>query len=205
MNIWNQVRMVNIWIASDWISTYFDVHGVANGGNGILTRDSICKPAYYALQFLNMLDDTLISYGRNYIVTQGAHGGYHILLTNYKRLSERYYVEKQTVADPTDLDVIFENEDNLSIKIQLEGVDNTRYVVKRRCVGNREGTLLTEWKRFNYARDLKGNEVAYLRHTCFPRMGMKKIEAEDHKLQIQEKLEAHDIVLLHVYKENRRK
>ncbi len=203
MDIWNQVSMANVWVASDWISSYFDVHGVANGGNGILTRDSICKPAYYALQFLNMLDDTLISYGKNYIVTQGAHGGYHILLTNHKHLSERYYLEKQTVSDPTDLDVIFENDDSLKVKIQLEGVENTRYVVKRRSVGNQEGTLLSEWRRFDYDRELKGNEVAYLRHICFPRMGMKKLEAENQILQIEEELEAHDIVLLHIYKEIR--
>ncbi len=203
MDIWDEVSMASIWIASDWISTYYDVHGVANGGNGILTRDSICKPAFFALQFMNMLDDTLIAYGPNYIVTQGEHGGFHILLTNHKHLSERYYLEKLSVSDPEDLEYIFENEDSLNVKIQLEGVEDARYIVKRRCVGNREGSLLTEWKRFDYDHDLKGNEVAYIRHICFPRMGMKKVEGKNHILQLQEELEAHDIVLLHVYKESR--
>ncbi len=201
MDMWNDADTANVWVASDWVSSYFDVHGVANGGNGIITRDSICKPAYYALQFLNMLDDRLITYGKNYIVTAGDHGGYHVLLTNHKRLSERYYMRNQTITSPDGLDDIFENEEPLDIDISLVGVEDTRYIVKRRSVGNAEGSLLTEWKNFGYDQNLGGPEITYLRHVCFPRMGMKKINAGDGVLTIQEKLQAHDMVLLHIYPE----
>lgn len=203
MDMWNELDMTNVWVASDWISSYFDVHGVANGGNGIITRDSICKPAYFALQFLNMLDDHLLSYGDNYIVTKGDGGGFHILLTNHKRLSERYYIRNQTVSEPEGLDDVFENSDPLTADICLRGVKGERYTVKKRIVGDTEGSLLAEWRKFEYDRDLGSQEVSYLRHICFPRLGMKKVNAEDGVLNIHEELDAHEMVMLHIYPEVR--
>ena len=46
--IGEKVDMIGIWMASDWISNYYDTPSVVCGGVGILTKDSIRKPAYYA-------------------------------------------------------------------------------------------------------------------------------------------------------------
>ena len=32
-----------VWVASDWISSYYDTISIANGGNGILTKNRIPK------------------------------------------------------------------------------------------------------------------------------------------------------------------
>ena len=58
--IWDEVDLFCLWMGSDWVSSYYDSVGISYGGSGILTKDTICKPAYYAFQLLNQLGNELI-------------------------------------------------------------------------------------------------------------------------------------------------
>ena len=97
IEMWDQADMINVWMASDWVSNYFDVRGVANGGNGLLTKDTICKPVYFAMQFLNQLGGRLLAKGRNYIVTFNGQQEYYILGTNFRRLGEGYFLKQEQI------------------------------------------------------------------------------------------------------------
>lgn len=199
IEMWDQADMINVWMASDWVSNYFDVRGVANGGNGLLTKDTICKPVYFAMQFLNQLGGRLLAKGRNYIVTFNGQQEYYILGTNFRRLGEGYFLKQEQIENPKEVADVFEDSNPLELKVILRGITPGRYVVKKRVVSPKEGSLLAEWGKFGYDNGLGSPEVKYIRQLSVPRLSMKKIETAEPKLQIEETLSAHEIMFLHLY------
>lgn len=84
--------LVTVSIGSDWVGNHFDTYRVASGNMGLLTQAGIRKPAFFAIQFLNMLGDYLITRGENYIVTRTGHGSYYILCFNEKHFNSSWYL-----------------------------------------------------------------------------------------------------------------
>lgn len=199
--IWNKVDLISVWMASDWVSNYFDIGGVANGGNGLLTKDTICKPAYYSLQFMNSLGDYLIGKGSHYIITKTEKQDYYILCSNYKNLGGSYFLNKNDANNPSAIKNVYENEEPVNLEIVLHSMRADRYVVKKRTVSPKEGSLLCEWEKFDYDMSLNSQEVKYIRQICFPRLSMRKVKTKDGTLSLRETIEPHEIVLIHIYEE----
>ena len=82
-NFGEEADMIGIMSGTDWVSSYMDATGIANGGIGLLTRDTIRKPAYYAFEFLNHLGENVLSKGENYILTKCHNGDLYILCYYY--------------------------------------------------------------------------------------------------------------------------
>ena len=199
--MWGLADMTAVWMASDWVSNYFDVGGVANGGNGLLTKDTICKPAYYALQFMNTLGECLVAKGENYLITRKEQKDYYILCFNYRPLKGDYYLDDRRMDDPRGIRRIYEGEEPVEIEIDLQSMRADRYVVRCRTVSPRDGSLLWEWKKFDFDNSLTSQEVRYIRQICFPRIHMKKQDTENGVLKIREKIGVHELVLIHIYEE----
>lgn len=199
------VDMVSLWMASDIISNYVDSNRIANGGGGLLTPDGIAKPAFYALSFMNQLGDRLISKGENCIITKKHETSYYILCYNFKRYNQNYYKKRELLDNPEDIEAdIFENTDSVEISIQMNHLqDHKSYIITRRCVAANYGSLLGEWKKFQYEEHLSFDNVRYIRSTSFPRMGMERKMTEEGSLHISVKLQPHEFVLLHIHEDKR--
>ena len=52
VELWGMTDMMAVMGGTDWVSNYIDTNKVLNGGVGILTKDTIGKPAFYAFAFL---------------------------------------------------------------------------------------------------------------------------------------------------------
>ena len=59
---------------------YFDSALPLNGGFGLLTKNGIKKPAFYAFTFLNRMGKYLLAKGEHYLVTADSYSGYAIIL-----------------------------------------------------------------------------------------------------------------------------
>lgn len=199
--LWQRVDMINLWMASDWVSNYYDVRGVANGGNGLLTKDTICKPAYYAMQFLNTLGDYFLQKGKGYIATVTEQQAVYILCWNYKGLAGRRQMECGDIDAPNQIKSIYEGKSDNHIEIVLENMKPARYIVKKHSIHPREGSLLYEWGKFNYENSLSNQDVKYIRQICFPRVGLKKVDVEEGILKFSETITPYGMMLIHIYEE----
>lgn len=204
-NISESVDMVSLWMASDIISNYVDSNRIANGGGGLLTQDGIPKPAFFALRFMNQLGDRLVSKGENYIITKKHETSYYILCYNFKWYNCNYFKKRELLDDPEDIESIFENTDPVEVSIQLNYLpDNKRYIVTRRCVAANYGSLLGEWKKFQYDERLSTDNIRYIRDASFPRMSMERKKTEQGSLHMSVNLQAHEFVLLHIHEDKRK-
>ncbi len=195
------VDLTGVWMASDWVSSYYDVGGMANGGNGLLTKNTICKPVFYAFQFLNSLGEQVIAKGEHYWVTKNGWKDYYILCFNYKSLEEKADFADDYGEDPRELKQLYENNVPVNICMDLTGMKDGEYVVKRRIISPKDGSLLWEWQKFDFDDTLSGQEIKYIRQICFPRIHRKKQTVQQGVLHITETLGAYEMVLIHIYME----
>lgn len=200
--IWDSVDMMSVWMGSDWVSSYYDTVGVANGGSGLLTKDSIRKPAYFALEFMNRLGNCLIQRGEHYIITRNEKQSYYILCYNFKYYSYQYFLQEESVSSPDKINDIFEDTEQADIRMVLYNMPpNTRFIIKKRTISMEEGSILNEWKKLQYDRNMESSEVKYIRDVCFPHMSLEKQQVNQGKISIRTVLQPHEISLFHIYED----
>lgn len=197
-----KVGLTNIWFASDWVSSHFDTNRIANGCAGLITKNSIRKPIFFALQFLNLLGNNIIQKGNCYIVTCNGDNEYFILCYNHKWFNSTYFNMSDEITNPDILDEIFEDDKVLELKISLENIDtSTDYIIKKRTVSPEKGCILSEWKNFEYSKKLFSGDVKYLREVSAPHLSIKKATIIGDRLNIEAILLPHEFTLIHVYQD----
>ncbi|MDE7310603.1 MAG: helix-turn-helix domain-containing protein [Eubacterium sp.] len=202
--IWDSVEMLCIWMGSDWVSSYYDSFGAANGGSGLLTKDSIRKPAFYAFQFLNLLGNRMIMIGDHYIVTKSQSGSYRLLCFNFSWYSVSYFLKAENSIRPQEMEAMFPQNQSTTLNLVLNDMeDDETYVVKKRSISQKNGSILDEWGKFQYETHLERADVKYLQEICIPHLSMEKRKAEKGRLHLHLKLETHEFALYHIYKESR--
>ncbi len=198
--LWGMADLVCLQNGSDWVGSYYDTVRVANGGSGLITTSGIRKPAFFVMEFLNSLGDYVIGHGKNCIITRSEHYSYYILCFHYKWYGCNYFLEKENMDDPGRVNELFEDMEPLDLEIRLTGMPRGRtYIIKKRTVNGQKGSILDEWKEFQYESGLGREDVKYLREVCFPRMSMEKADVKDGELLIRQTLQAHEVSLLHIY------
>lgn len=197
---WGEADVLGVWMATDWCCSYYDTTQVANGGNGMLSKDGIRKPVYYALDFLNGMGRRFLQKGDCYIATTSGNHDFYILCYNFKRYSYQYFRAGEDKLDLRRLSDLFEDERNLQITFTLTGLaDKSSYAIKCRSVNDEHGSLLGEWSRFAYDGELDVQDVQYLRSVCSPALRMHRQESEKGSLSFTADLKPHEIALYHIF------
>lgn len=199
--IWDSVDVINAWTGSDWVSSYYDSYSLANGGIGLMTKDGIRKPAFYAMAFLNRLADLLVAKGDNYIITKSQNGSLDIICYNMNWYSVNYYLEPEDENQPENLDSVFTESKEITLHFQLEHMmDNCEYMMKKRSVSRKQGSILDEWAAFNYEKNLERQDVKYLQDICIPGLTMEHLQSEDGKLNLEITLGKQEFVYCHIFR-----
>lgn len=197
---WGEAEVIGVWMATDWCCSYYDTTHIANGGNGLLSKDGIRKPVYHALDFLNRMGPNLLQKGDCYIATAAGPDNFYLLCYNSKRYSYEYYRAEESELDLHRLADLFEDNRDLQIQFTLQGLaDHRPFALKRRIVNEEHGSLLGEWSRFEYDADLDARDVQYLRNVCNPELSMRKQKAEKGQLSFTVTLKPHEIALYHIF------
>lgn len=194
------VDMICYMAGSDWLNSYLDFNLLANGSVGMLTKDCICKPVYWSVLFLNMLGSRLLEQTDHYLATKSSNGDYYILCNNMKWYHRKFYLKPENIDLRKDPDQFFEDAVPLNINIQISDLEDGEYVVKTRRMNRREGSLLAEWSKLDFATDLTRQDIRYLTTASFPRLTMQKQKTEQGQFTFPIELEAHEICLLHIYR-----
>lgn len=200
--IWDSVDMICCWMGSDWMSSYYDSRSFINGASGILTKDGIKKPAWYALSFLNRLGDSVIKRDENYVITKRGETSYAILCFNFKGFSSNYFFLEEHEVEPSRIQNLFENTDQIQIRITLRNLPvGGEYIVKKHRVNNHHGNILEEWRKFDYDSGLARADIKYIQEISVPSMERKRVTADGNMLLLEAELEEHEIMLIHIYKQ----
>lgn len=196
------VDSVGIMGGSDWISNYMDSVGIFNGAVGLVSKDTIRKPAFYALDFLNQLGNILICKGKNYIVTRKDNGGIYILTFNQSWFKNSYLFTDEDLGIKVVDSHIYNNDKSLQLKLHIEGLESGKvYCIKKRTLNNEHGSALIEWKKFQYDTKLIRSDVKYIDAISIPHLTQQKqrLGQDDIGIDIDITMEIHEIDLIHIF------
>ena len=196
------VDSVGIMGGSDWISNYMDSVGLFNGAVGLVSKDTIRKPAFYALDFLNQLGNVLICKGKNYIVTRKDNGGIYILTFNQSWFKNSYLFTDEDLGIKVVDSHIYNNDKSLQLKLHIEGLESGKvYCIKKRTLNNEHGSALIEWKKFQYDTKLIRSDVKYIDAISIPHLTQQKqrLGQDDTGIDIDITMEIHEIDLIHIF------
>ena len=192
------VDMMAYWHALDLYSDYYDTDTVLNGDSGLISRDGICKPSFYAFQFMNRLLPKVLEKNDHAIVTTNGRNRYVIACHNYKSLSSRYVFTDEDEIQLEDIEQYVEDIDPIKLNFTIQNVKDGKYLVKIYRVNRECGSVQDLWKNLDYSKGLVRDEVDYLKSSAIPGIEMKTIEVENGELCLTNNLEMQEIRLIDV-------
>ncbi|MCI2049605.1 MAG: helix-turn-helix domain-containing protein [Lachnospiraceae bacterium] len=183
------------WLTSDLSLQYRGSASILFGGNGLLSRDGLKKPGYYAMRFLQSLDENIIASGEHYIVTSDRNGRYHVLFHYYSHFSHdfRHHADKFTfLHSPRSA---FVQAPPLSIRVALTEVAEGEWTIRRRCIGGGHGDLLQRWQEIGYPPSLRPDEIDYLDSQSRPSLQIESVKSAG-TLEFHATLETNESILI---------
>lgn len=186
------------WHGLDICSECYDSHAILNGDSGILSRDGIKKPSFYAFHFYHMLCPKCITKDSNAIVTTNGRDRITIACHNYKKLSARYVFAKEDTIERGEVDNYIENPDSLALKFQFTNMKDGAYLIKMYYINKENGSSQDAWSKMDFIKELSKNEIDYLKNSAIPTMEMKMMTVQDGKCNLDIILKATEIRLIDI-------
>lgn len=202
MELWGMTDLMSVMGGTDWVSSYIDTNKVLNGGVGLLTKDTIGKPAFYALAFLGHMGTQFLSKGEHYLLTKKGNGDLYLLCHNFCWFQKNGLSNHDEVGLDRIRQIRYDDERALEMKIKFRGMtERGEYTVKKRSLNKQSGSVLDEWARLGYETKLNREDVKYLQAISVPRIEMERVSTDAYRdLEIEVKLQPQEVVLLHIYK-----
>ncbi len=156
-------EILSYWLASDLSLEYGNYNFPLFGGNGILSKDGIRKPAYYAFQLLNSLGSGLIDSGDYYIAARSGDSTIQILV---------YYISNLNLnfsKSPENQKLLhypyspFEDIPPLDMHFTITGLTEGTYTLHESLLDLSHGNVLSVWGTLGYAGNLHPDDIEYLR------------------------------------------
>ncbi len=185
LDIYGMVDEISYFPGSDRVSEYFDSNLMLHGGMGVISKDGILKPAGFAFEFLNRLYRCFVGKDKNYLISTDGHDSYGIVCHNQKSLNYNYYFTKEDQVEKENIWKYFEDRETLEIKLCLCDVEDGMYQVKSYRINENNGSVLNIWAEMEYESELSRNDIKYFRRVCEPKLKIQKLEAKEHKLNLE--------------------
>ncbi|WP_165860515.1 GH39 family glycosyl hydrolase [Lactiplantibacillus pentosus] len=194
-----EVKMFGYWQLSDNSGTYSDSNEILHGGTGILTKDSIKKPAYYAFKMLSNFTGNLLRSREDVTICSHGYERLNVLIYNYKHFNSIYYLNTENGIDPENVNSIFENTAPYNGEIEIEGIIPGRYLIKKWEINPRYGDILNRWLRWGRISELGGEDIRYLQANNAPSLDIHFVDITD-RLKLSFNLEANSSCLFEIYR-----
>lgn len=189
----DQTDVLGYWIGSDIFSDFNDTNEFLFGGPGLLTKQGIPKPSFYAIEMLNLLQKFLLDKGENHIITASGHHMWRMVCHNYKKLNYNFYLTPEDEIRYEEISSMFEDNHQLKIRFKMKNLENGIYMVKTSYINQNTGSIQDEWARMDKESDLDIEEIEYLKRITTPQRAMKKYLVNNHMLEFEVNLEPNEI------------
>jgi xylan 1,4-beta-xylosidase len=174
------VNGLGYWLASDLSLDRKFSASPFFGGNGLFSKDGICKPSYYAFYLLKSLGHLLVSKGEHYIVTSTEKGHIQVLVYYHSNI-----IEQHILSDPQGENLLyypnsaFEEQLPLEFQLTLNKLLPGHYNMKEISLDLNHGNVLNIWRQFDFIDNIRSADIAYMRQLSHPSIHNHIEEIED--------------------------
>ena len=159
---------VGVFYASDLLSTFSDTMAELSGGGGLLTKNGVRKPAYYAFRFIGQLGNIRLAQTDRCFASAYHNGDIRILCWNRKHLGPRYYMVEEDSFGVEEIPDIFEAIDPAAMQLDITGLENSPYRIRQRVMNMDRGSIIKKWTELGSIENLSRDDLEYLSQTAVP-------------------------------------
>ncbi len=192
------VDVMCYWHGLDLYAEYYDTNSLLSGDAGLISRDGIKKPSFYAVEFLNRSYCNEICRNDNGIISTNGRGSYSIVCHNFKPLSENYLDIEEDLIQIKDIEHYIQDTEDLGMKCVLNNVQNGNYQIKTYYINPEYGSVQDMWKRLGLAESMESEEIQFIKKHANPNMEMQQVEVSDNRLEIEFNLKATEIRFIEI-------
>lgn len=194
----DQVAVMGYWHLTDLHSEYYDTYAILYGDSGLVSKDGIFKPAFYAFEFMHKMLSMVIGKTENALVTTNGRNKYAIACHNFQKLSYRYAEKAENEIELDQIDQYLIHGGRQQHNVRIEHVNNGTYVVKTSVINQEHGSVQSNWQRMGYITELSDSEIEYMKMSAIPLVEIKTIQVTDHVLDVEMILEEQEIRLVEI-------
>ena len=194
----NKAELIGYWFASDVFADFYDSDQLLSGSSGLITKDGIYKPAYYAMYFMNKLGHYLVAKGDDYLVTDTGYHEYRLVCHNHKFFNHRYFNIREDEIGLESRESLYEDLDDKQLDFSITVKESGFYEVKIHSINQQYGSVQDEWYRMSCPKNLVHDDIQYLKQMSVPRISIRRIESEDGTLRISTVLKANEIQFIEI-------
>lgn len=191
------VDLMGYWMGSDLYADYYDSKQLLNGSGGLLSKDGIPKPAYYAFQFMNRLGRYVHKRGEHYIITDNGAGNWRIVCHNLKSLSYQYGLRREDEIAVEEQNNLFSDMKKQHIHFELKAEREGKYLLRIFSVNQKHGSIQDEWIAMSGPQELSPEDMEYLSRITTPGMVIQACQSVNGRLIFDVTLEPNEIMFIH--------
>lgn len=200
-NMIDSVDLVDImgyWVGSDLFAAHHTSKTMINGSGGLLSKDGIRKPAYYAFDFMNHLGKYIRKRDEHYIITDNGAGNWRIVCHNLKNLNHQYSMIKEDEIRISEQNNLFSDMKRYKIHFDLPGKKGGKYILRIHSLNQNHGSLQDEWLAMSAPQEMWRDDLKYLARVATPRMILQSSNAENGRIVFDIVMEPNEIDYIHV-------
>lgn len=193
-----KVDVMSYWHGLDLYAEYYDTNTLLSGDSGLISRDGIKKPSFYAIEFLNRGLSNIIHRCENGMLTTNGRGSFAITCHNFKALSEKYLNIEEDSIQIKDLHDYIEDTENLKLTYKIGNVQNGNYQIKTYYINQEFGSVQDLWKRLDFSKSMEIEEIEFIKQHANPNMKIRQVNVTDGKLEIENTLKPMEVRLIEI-------
>ena len=200
IDIFDQVDGLGYWLSTDLAQKNTHYHGLLTGGNGLVTKNGLLKPAMHAMKFFDQLRGTYFqTKDDRHLVCASEENEYFILGHYYVHPNNLYFLKDESHLKLTEIEQFFEASDHEE-ELVLTNIPNGRYELRVFSCLAAHGDLFTQWAKLNFIRELRGSDIKYLEAKSTHLQTLDEIEVTNNRIVIQKHLETNEFYEINIRK-----
>lgn len=200
LSAWDLVGSLCYNDALDLSPTSSSGDAFLSGLPGLISRDGIPKPSYYAFEFLGHINRHLIYADEHCLSSTNDMGNYQVVCHNCERLNAAYLATPEPLLDYQLIDTYFEQQRDRMLRLRITNAQPGTYLVKMRMVNEDGGSVGNEAVRMRLwcMDEPSRSEISHLKAASQPQMQLERIHTSDGTISIEHVLKSNEIVYLHI-------
>ncbi len=190
----DKIELVSHGLCTDLLLDYQLTREALFGGSGILSKDGLRKPAYYAYYFLECLEPYVLCRGENFLATTDGMGAIRVICHNYVHPGPSYRIFSSYATE--EFFQLFEDGEDLVISFELKGVTAGRYLVKSQFANEDDGNPLQAWAQMKELGTLSIDDRIYLQSRSIPKTVVEACPTEQGVLRWKTTLRPNEFRLI---------
>lgn len=186
------------YLLSDYIEEWMLKNSsVFHGSYGLLTINGIPKPGYYAMNLLCKIGNKKIDGGPGWFIsTNENENSIQIFLYHYCHYNVLYRQQYQRLRNPRDAYSVFEEQGDLQIQLQLEGIEPGNFREESYTISREHGSAFDQWIMMGAPNNLSQSDIEYLSTSTRPLCAIREFVHMNSKLDMHFSLKPHEVKLI---------